>query len=155
MTSVNLLRYFVFALSFMFVKNSAFAGPRIPFGKADKISIVFDLPNTPQFKESESSTTYLDLARLHQEYNVAWLPLWVTEEPKLVLAKKNSDEYFELSEEQVNALVSEYKLDKAQLLKLGAFTRYGGKAIMLILLGIILYGFFSKDKKAEIVPKHM
>lgn len=67
----------------------AWARLKIPFGKVDKIEIVAELPDNEQYTESEDSNEYFDLARLHQEYNIAWvIPAWVTEEPKLVLAKK-------------------------------------------------------------------
>ena len=124
---------------------------RIPFGKVDKIEIVADLPNNEKYIASEGSKDYLDLATLHQEYNIAWIiPAWITEEPKLVLAKKDSDEYYDLSAEQLSEILKENKLDKDELLQLGLYTRYGGKAVLLIIIGLIIYGLIpGKDDETE------
>lgn len=132
------------------------AKPKIPFGKIDKIEIVADLPDTEKYAVSEGSKEYLDLARMHQEYNIAWvIPAWITQEPKLVLAKKDSDEYFELTPEQLAPIVRENKLNKENLLQLGMYTQYGGKLIILLIIGLILYGIFSKDKPEKINPTNI
>lgn len=137
----------------MFATNVVSAKLKIPFGKIDKIEIAADLPDTEKYAESKGSKEYLDLARMHQEYNIAWiLPLWITQEPKLVLAKKESDEYFDLTDEQLDQILTENKLDKESLLQLGLYTKYGGKLLILLIIGLILYGFFSKDKPKKVTP---
>lgn len=129
----------------------ASAKVRIPFGKVDKIEIVADLPNTEKYTASEGSKEYLDLATLHQEYNIAWvIPAWITEEPKLVLAKKDSDVYYELTDQQLAEIIKDNKLDKESLLQLGLYTRYGGKVILLLVIGLIIYGIIpGKDEEEE------
>lgn len=130
----------------------ASAKVRIPFGKMDKIEIVADLPDNEKYISTVGSKEYLDLATLHQEYNIAWIiPAWITEEPKLVLAKKDSDQYYDLTEEQLSQIIKENKLeDKDSLLQLGLYTRYGGKAILLLLIGLIIYGLIpSRDEETE------
>ena len=137
----------------------ASAKVRIPFGKIDKIEIVADLPNDERFIASPGSKEYLDLATLHQEYNIAWIiPAWITEEPKLVLAKKDSDEYYEATEEELAQIIKQNKLDKDSLLQLGLYTRYGGKVVLLILIGLIIYGIYpSKDDEEteEVKPSNV
>lgn len=132
--------------------NLALAKARIPIGKIDKLEIVSDLPNTDEYLSKEESNTHLDLARLHQEYSIAWIPVWITQEPKLVLAKPDSDRYYELSDEQLEKIISTNKLDKEQLLKLGFYTQYGGKIILFLLVCLILYGIFGKDKNKDVKP---
>lgn len=124
---------------------------RIPFGKIDKIEIVAELPNTENYTATEGGKDYLELARLHQEYNIAWvIPAWVTQEPKLVLAKKDSDVYYDLTDQQLSEILKENKLDKESLLELGFYTRYGGKAILLVVIGLIIYGIIpGKDDEEE------
>ena len=145
----------VFLLSFLaiFSANFVSAKAKIPFGKIDKIEIVADLPDTEKYLENENSKEYLDLARIHQEYNIAWIiPAWITQHPKLVLAKKDSNEYLELINEQLDEIISDNKLKKESLLQLGFFTKYGGKLILLLLIGLILFGIFSKDKPKNVKP---
>ncbi|WP_348800283.1 hypothetical protein [Flavobacterium adhaerens] len=126
------------------------AKARIPFGKIDKIEIVADLPNEDKYLTVQGSKDYLDLATLHQEYNIAWIfPIWITQEPKLVLAKKDTDFYYELTDQQLSEIIKENKLDKESLLQLGFYTRYGGKIILLIVAGLILYGIMPSKEEDE------
>jgi hypothetical protein len=123
---------------------------RIPFGKIDKIEIVAELPNNDNYTSTPGSKEYLDLATLHQEYNIAWIiPAWVTQEPKLVLSKKDSDVYYELTEEQLSQIIKDNKLDKESLLQLGFYTRYGGKVILLLVIGLIIYGIIPGKEEEE------
>lgn len=141
----------------IFTANSASAKAKIPFGKMDVIEIVADLPDTEKYAVEEGSKEYLDLARIHQEYNIAWIfPAWITQEPKLVLAQKESDKYYELTDEQLDQLINENKLDKEEgLLKLGFYARYGGKLILLLIIGLIIYGIFSKAKPKNVKPTNI
>jgi hypothetical protein len=132
--------------------NLASARARIPIGKVNKIEIVSDLPNTEEYLSKEESNVHLELARLHQEYSITWVPVWITQEPKLVLAKPDSDRYYELSDEQLQKIISTNKLNKEQLLQLGFYTRYGGKIILFLVACLILYGIFGKDKKKDVKP---
>lgn len=109
----------------------------------DKLEIVAELPDTEQYAESEGSNEYLELARLHQEYSIAWIiPAWITEEPRLALAKKDANECYALSEERIDQIIAEEQLDKESLLKLGFYTRYGGKIILALILGFMIYAVF-------------
>ena len=141
------------------VSIMASAKVRIPFGKIDKIEIVANLPDNEKYTVSEGSKEYLDLATLHQEYNIAWvIPAWITQEPKLVLAKKDSDVYYELTDQQLAEIIKDNKLDKESLLQLGLYTRYGGKVILILLIGLIIYGIYpSKDEEetGEVQPTNV
>lgn len=149
-----LMTIIAFSVSIM-----ASAKVRIPFGKIDKIEIVANLPDNEKYTVSEGSKEYLDLATLHQEYNIAWvIPAWITQEPKLVLAKKDSDVYYELTDQQLAEIIKDNKLDKESLLQLGLYTRYGGKVILILLIGLIIYGIYpSKDEEetGEVQPTNV
>ena len=49
-------------------------------------------------------------------------------------------------------LISDNKLNKESLVQLGLYTKYGGKLILLLIIGLILYGIFSKDKPKNVKP---
>lgn len=134
-----------------FATNTVSAKAKIPFGKMDVIEIVADLPDTEEYAVKEGSKEYLDLARIHQEYNIAWIfPAWITEEPKLVLAQKDSDEYYELPNEQLDQVIKDNQLNKESLVKLGFYRRYGGKLILLLIIGLIIYGIFAKSNPKKV-----
>lgn len=134
-----------------FAVNGVSAKAKIPFGKMDVIEIVADLPDTEMYAVKEGSKEYLDLARIHQEYNIAWIfPAWITQEPKLVLAKKESDEYYELTNEQLDQLIKDNQLNQESLIQLGFYKRYGAKLILLLIIGLIIYGIFSKSKPKNV-----
>jgi hypothetical protein len=140
----------------VFTTNIVSAKLKIPFGKVDKIEVVADLPDTEIFETKKGSKEYLDLARLHQEFNIAWIiPVWITQEPKLVLANKEGDEYFELTEAQLDQVISEHELNKGSLLQLGLYTRYGGKLVLILIIGLIIYSIFSKDEPKEVKPTNI
>jgi len=141
------------------ISSMVSAKVRIPFGKIDKIEMVADLPNDERYAATPGSKEYLDLATLHQEYNIAWIiPAWITREPKFVLAKKDSDEYYEATDAEIALIIKENKLDKENLLQLGLYTRYGGKAILIIIIGLIIYGIYpSRDDEEteEVQPTNI
>lgn len=140
----------------LFTANIASAKAKIPFGKVDVIEIVADLPDTEKYALEEGSKEYLDLGRMHQEYNIAWvIPAWITQEPKLVLAKKEGSEYYELSNEQLDQIISDNKLNKEDLVQLGFYARYGGKLVLVLIIGLIIYGIFSKAKPKNVKPTNI
>ncbi len=150
MTNMTSKTYLITIIT-LFASFMVSAKARIPFGKIDKIEIVADLPNDGRYIATPGTKDYLDLATLHQEYNIAWIiPAWITTEPKLVLSKKDSDEYYEVTDAELAEIIKENKLDKEELLQLGFYTRYGGKAVLLLIIGLIIYGIYpSKDEEEE------
>jgi hypothetical protein len=143
-------RTFLFAVITLFISVTASAKLKIPFGKVDKIQIVAELPDNEKYIGNKGPNDFLELATLHQEYNIAWIiPAWITEEPKLVLAKKDSDEYYELTEAELNEILQENRLDEKSLLNLGLYTRYGGKIILLLIISLIIYGIIPSKGDDE------
>lgn len=132
-----------------FFSTSAFAKLKIPFGEREVLKKVYDLPDTDSFAVKEGQ--YFDLATLHKEYNIAWfLPLYITEEPKLVGYDGRSDTYYDIPQDMIDAILAEQKLNKADINKLPFYTRYGGKIVAAIILALIIYGAIpSKKEKVE------
>ena len=129
----------------------AHARARIPVGTRDVIDIVYNIPATDSIIIDGKQ---VNLARMHKEFNIAYiLPLWVTEEPKLVLYDAPSETYYEMTTEKSQAFLKEYmkekKLDEASMLKLGFYTRYGGKAVLLAIVALVIWGQIPSRKKEE------
>lgn len=121
-------------------------GARIPFGDREVLTKVADLPDTEDYRTDDGN--YIDLATLHREFNIAYLlPLYIEEEPRLVGYCGKEDTYYELTEEQLAAILEENRLDGKELNKLGFYTRYGGKVVGLVLLVLIGRGIAPRKKK--------
>src|ERR1044072_3705409 len=100
-------------LLFAFSSTSAFAKLKIPFGEREVLKKVYDLPDTDSFKVKEGQ--YFDLATLHNEYNIAWfLPLYITEEPRLVGYDGQADSYYDIPQDEIDAIFESKKLKKTK-----------------------------------------
>lgn len=131
--------------------GTAHARVKVPVGEREVLKLVYDLPDTEDYQFEDG--TYMDIARLHSEYQIAYiLPLYITKEPRLVAYEKNEDVYIEnIPEEVIDAIITAEGLDKATLLRLPFYKRYGGKLIGLLLLGLCIYGLIpSKGEKKKI-----
>lgn len=128
---------------------TAHARLKIPFGEREVIEKVADLPDKEEYAADRTGKRFIDLGRLHHEYNIAWImPLNVTQAPKLVgMVEGEANTYYDLSDEQVNEIVKANNLDKEKLLSLGFYTRFGGKVVAGLLVLLIIYGFIPSRKK--------
>lgn len=138
----------VIALLITLSSTSAIARLKIPFGEREVVKKVYDLPDTDEFKLK--SGVYLDLATFHKEFNIAYiLPLYVITEPKLVGYDKQSETYYDLTESEIDGILASQKLKKEDLNKLPFYTRYGGKLVLLLIIGLAVWGYLpSKKEKA-------
>lgn len=132
------------------------AKAKIPFGDREVLTLVADLPDTEEFliekgsKLTNRPDEYLDLATIHEEFNIAWvLPLWINKEPRLVGYNKAKDLYYDIPDAELNQILAENKLDRKKLEKLGFYTRYGGKLVALAIIAFIIWGLIPSKKKAE------
>ena len=136
--------------------TNASARAKIPFGKKEVITIVSELPDNEMYETSEGSKEYIELATLHEEFNIAWiLPLWITKEPKLVLYNEKSDTYYDASDEEMNEILAENKIKKEDVLKVPFYNKYGGKAVLLVIIGLIAWSYLGKKDEDEVEAKEV
>ena len=146
----HLTLFFAFgALLFLSCQTVSARGVKIPFGDREVLNKVADLPDTEEYKTDNGN--YIDLGTIPQEFNIAYiLPLYIEQEPRLVGYCEKEDTYYELTEEQLSAILKENNLDGEKLNKVGFYSRYGGKIVGLIIIALIIWGFIpSKKKKTE------
>lgn len=145
----SMTRPIFIALLIVFSSTSVFAGIRIPLGKREVLNKVYDLPNTDEFKLKDGN--FLDLATLHTEFNIAYiLPLYVTEEPKLVGFDEKTDSFYDIPQEELDGILASQKLNKEKLNKLPFYTRYGGKIVALLLIWLMIWGVIPSKEKEEV-----
>ncbi|MFD2908578.1 hypothetical protein ACFSX9_07495 [Flavobacterium ardleyense] len=130
--------------------NTTFAKAKIPFGNREVITIVAELPDNEMYESTEGSKEYLELATLHEEFNIAWiLPLWITKEPKLVLYNEKGEVYYDVPEAEMDELLAENKISKDDVLKVPFYNKYGGKIILALLIGLFIWGSIGKKDSVE------
>ena len=136
-----------------FSSTSVFARLKIPFGEREVLNKVYDLPNTEEFKAEHGN--FMDLATLHKEFNIAYfLPLYVTEEPKLVGYDEQTDTFYDIPQDEIDAVLASQKLNKEDLNKLPFYTRYGGKIVAILIIGLMIWGVIP-SKKEEVGPTNI
>lgn len=151
MISLKKLLFATFIL--VLTSNSVFARAKIPFGEREVLTKVHDLPNTDAFKLKDGN--FMDLATFHKEFNIAYfLPLYVIEEPKLVGFDQKTEAFYELSQNEIDSILTTEKLNKDELNHLSFYTRYGGKLVGLLIIGLIIWGFIP-SKKRKVTPKNI
>ncbi|WP_223233363.1 hypothetical protein [Chitinophaga sp. CF418] len=146
-----MIRPIFIALLITFSSTSVFAGIKIPFGEREVLNKVYDLPNTDEFKSDDGN--FIDLATLHKEYNIAYfLPLYVMEEPKLVIFDQQRDAFYDIPQDKIDAILASQKLKKEELNKLPFYTRYGGKIVAVLIIAALIWGVIP-SKKEEVEAK--
>ena len=123
---------------------------KIPIGERQVLNKVYDLPNTEEFKLDNGN--YLDLATVHQEFNIAYiLPLYITQEPKLVAYDEKTERYFDIPENELKAFLAGEKLSEDKLNRLPFYTRYGAKLIVIVFVAFLIWGNLP-SKKTKVIP---
>ncbi|MCX3267281.1 hypothetical protein [Pedobacter agri] len=140
------LKQFVLAFTIIVsTSNLIFAKARIPIGERGVLNTVHDLPDTDEFKLDNGN--YLDLATLHKEFNIAYiLPLYITQEPKLVGYDEKTERYFDLPESELKQLLLTQKLNQKDLIGLPFYTRYGAKLIVILFVAFLIWGNLPYQK---------
>lgn len=144
---------FSFALVVLFAVSVSCVSARsvrIPIGEREYATIVAELPDTEEYMTDEGN--YIDLATLHTAYTVAYVPVYVTEEPRLIGYCEKEDVCYELSDEFLAETLTANGLDGEQLNKLTFWHRYGGKFVFVVVLALAAFGYFygkSDDKEEE------
>lgn len=149
----SLTRSIFIALLIVVSSTSLFAKAKIPFGEREVLNKVLDLPDTDEFKLKDGN--FFDLATFHKEFNIAYLlPLYITEEPKLVGFDAQNDTYYDVPQNEIDAILAAQKLKKEDLNKLPFYTKYGGKIVAVLIIGFLIWGAIP-SKKEKVQPQNV
>ena len=154
MKRIRLIKIPILLTLLLGLPMATYAKAKIPVGTREVIKVVYEIPKKDSI---EVDGKLLDLARFHKEFNIAYiLPLWVEEEPKLVLYDAKSETYYETDTPKARTFIKEYlkakNLDEADLLQLPFYTRYGGKIVVLLIIGLMIWGAIPSRKDDTIQP---
>ncbi|UIR54934.1 hypothetical protein LZQ00_11655 [Sphingobacterium sp. SRCM116780] len=150
---MSLKQILLIIVIFVTASNFSFARLKIPIGEREVLNKVYDLPNTDEFKLENGD--YLDLATLHTEFNIAYiLPLYITKDSKLVGYNEKTKEFFDIPENELNAILVSQKLNKESINQLPFYTKFGGKLVAVLIIGFLIWGSIP-SKKHKIEPKQV
>lgn len=133
--------------------NITFAKARIPIGEREVVKKVYDLPDTDAFKLSNGH--HFDLATRHREFNVAYiLPLYITQNPKLVGYDEIDESAFTISDQELQTILRLQKQSESQLNQLPFYTQYGGKLVAISIIALLIWGSIPSKRK-NITPQQI
>ncbi len=141
---------FLFALGALFMLSASVSAVsarsvRIPVGEREYATVVAELPDTEDYMTEEGN--YIDLATIHTAFAVAYIPVYVTEEPRLIGYCEKEDVCYELSDEYLAGLLEANELDGEKLNKLTFWHRFGGKLLFIVILGAVGYYYYGRKKE--------
>lgn len=135
-------KIFLTSLLFVLTITLSHARAKIPVCfPCEKITKVTELPNQDQFKDEHGKKLFLGY--MYQEYGIIFIPAWISD-GKYVLTNEAEDSYMEINPEDKKFFETELKVDMTKN-PLSFWKNYGGKAIYLLIIGIIVFGMFSKN----------
>ena len=140
--------FFVLGALFVVSVSSASArGVRIPVGEREYATVVAELPDTEDYMTEEGN--YIDLATIHTSFAVAYIPVYVTKEPRLIGYCEAEDVCYELSEEFLAETLTANELDGEKLNKLTFWHRFGGKMLFVVILAAIGFWYFTRNSDSK------
>jgi len=90
----------------------------------------------------------LNLGYLYEEYGIVWIPVWNTE-GTYVLVNEDEDTYYEVDEAFLAELSEIDGVEIPTGNPLSIWSKVGGKVIVALLLGLIVWGQFGDDDEEE------
>jgi len=146
---------FTLLLSAVCMAQQANARKGIPigalYGSSEKIDKVADFPDNDSFKVADGK--YIDLGVKYTVFTLFFVPVYTEKEPVLV-GYQDDKTYYDIPQEQLNQLLTTYKLDRTKLEKLSFWNAFGGKIVFVLIIIIIIWGLLpSKKKKEEVKPQ--
>jgi len=137
----------LFTLFSLFLTTFSFAKATIPIPvcfPCETLAEVKDLPNEEDLLESGS---YLNFGYLYNEYGAVFVPIWNTK-GRYVLINEAKDSYYDLTDEQLAAIVKAYDIDTSGN-PLSFWKKIGGKIIIIVLIGFVFLSYLGKDPDEE------
>ena len=115
----------------------------------DSFYKVADLPDTSQY---QFNSDFVDIGVKYSEIQLFFLPVWQYDMKYVAVIPNNSDSYYDLSNEEVMDLAASASISIPPIsqVKLDFWTAWGGKIVLLLLIGlIVMYSVYSVKKEEE------
>lgn len=142
----------IFTLAAALFSQLSFAKARIPipYGTADKIIKMVDLPDQEEFQLEDGR--YFDIGSYYTINHIVWLA-YSSSDPQIVGYVEDSDEYLVFTPEELKQIAEIANVEIPAEAEVSFMHRVGGKIILGIIGLFVIYGiyssYFSKDEEEE------
>jgi len=129
-----------------FAANTASAKGIIIYSNGEKIEEVKQLPDSVILNDE-----HVNLGVMYKQFSIFWIPMWNYGETKFVLINDKKNTYYDLTEEDIEMLKTEFNVEVPQKAAIGFWNKTGGKIVWGALILLAIFGWFSsrKDEKKE------
>ena len=137
-------------VALFFTANTALAKGIIIYSNGEKIETVKKLPDSVVINNE-----HVNLGVMYKQFAIFWVPMWNYGETKSVLVNDKKDTYYDLGEEDIKTLKTEYSVDVPNKPVIGFWNKTGGKIIWGIFIFVAILGWWTsrKDDKEAEIPK--
>lgn len=142
----------VFTLATVLFSQLSFAKAKIPipYGTADKIIKMVDLPDQAEFQLEDGR--YFDIGSYYTFDHIVWLA-YSNSEPQIVGYVEDSDEYLVFTPEELKQIAEIANVEIPEEAEVSFMHKIGGKIILGIIGLFAIYGiyssYFSKDEEED------
>ncbi|MFS4447414.1 hypothetical protein [Maribacter sp. 2307UL18-2] len=142
----------IFTLVAALFSQLSFAKARIPipYGTADKIIKMVDLPDQEEFQLEDGR--YFDIGSYYTINHIVWLA-YSSSEPQIVGYVEDSDEYLVFTPEELKQIAEIANVEIPAEAEVSFMHSVGGKIILGIIGLFVIHGiyssYFSKDQEEE------
>lgn len=113
----------------------------IVYGLGETVSKTQDLP-----EECTLGDEHVNLGVMYEQFSLFWMPIWNYGDVQYVLLNDKEDTYWDLDEEMIETLKSDFGAEMDETPSIPFWTKVGGKPIIILLiLFIFVRGRFSKS----------
>jgi hypothetical protein len=136
-----------------FATNTISARGIIFYSNGEKIEISQKLPEDAILDNGE----HVNLAVMYEQFSIFWVPVWNYGETKYVLVNDKETTYYDLTEEDVETLQTDFNIIVPEKPSIGFWNKVGGKLIWgaVILVAICVWWFTRKDDEEAEAPMPM
>lgn len=113
----------------------------IVYGLGETISKVQDLP-----EECTMGDEHVNLGVMYEQFSLFWMPIWNYGDVQYVLFNDKEDTYWDLDEEMIEILKSDFGAQMDEEASVPFWTKIGGKPIIILL--ILFFFFRSRFSKS-------
>jgi len=121
--------------------------------EAKGVIVYHDGPTFKTIKELPQDQTiegkHVNLGIAFEQFGLFWLPLWNYGDVKYALVTDNEEEAWEIDEETLAELKSEFNLDIADTPSIPFWHKVGLKPVVILLLILIIWGYIPSKKRRE------
>jgi hypothetical protein len=132
-----------------FTANTAHA-KFIIYSNGEKIEVVKKLPDNVIINDE-----HVNLGVMYEQFSIFWIPMWNYGEKKFVLINNKKNTYYDLDEEDIEVLKTEFNVKVPAKPTIGFWNKIGGKIIWIcvILAAFCGWWFTRKDDEEAEIPE--